>query len=241
MKFTIGIVHGEQTEDWPRFIHNEFLWGMDDYEFIFVGPEIPNAKQNPTIKYITFDEQLNGKAWITKKKNLITEHAKYDNIVYMHDYIMPDRDWYIGWEKFGEDFEVANNIQLINGPKEEYFRHSDWTIDPYEIWALYPEWHWKFWDVALPYDATGLSKLQYISGQYWVAKKSIMEEFPLDDTLAWGDEEDLVWSRQVRQKYEFSFNSHSIVHITKPNKWKPGLLDQSIIKELCEKHNIPFP
>ena len=242
MKFTIGIVHGEQTAEWANRIWKQFVpfMAMKDVQLILVGPEILNAPNRPHLEYIIFDEKLNGKAWITKKKNLITSHAKYENIVYMHDYIWPELiGWYKGWCQFGEDFKVANNIQLIeeNG---EHFRHSDWTINPYDIWALKPEWHWKFWDVALPYEFTTFSKLQYISGQYWVAKKSVMEEFPLDETLAWGDSEDVRWSEKVREKYDFSFNPHSIVYINKAGKWKPGLLDQSILKELCEKHNIPY-
>ena len=58
----------------------------------------------------------------------------------------------------------------------------------------------------------------YISGSYWVAKKQIMTEYPLDERLIWGHGEDVLWSKQVREKYEFNMNIHSSVKIMKPNK-----------------------
>ena len=33
----------------------------------------------------------------SKKKNIITQNAKYENIVYMHDYIVLDNNWYKGY------------------------------------------------------------------------------------------------------------------------------------------------
>jgi hypothetical protein len=58
----------------------------------------------------------------------------------------------------------------------------------------------------------------YISGSYWVAKKHVMEEFPLEESLCWGQGEDTYWSKQVRQKYDFTMNVNSEVKILKPNK-----------------------
>ena len=62
---------------------------------------------------------------------------------------------------------------------------------------------------------THLSKYMYISGAYWVAKKQIMEEFPLDESLVWGKGEDVEWSKLVREKYNFSFNRNSSVKFLK--------------------------
>jgi hypothetical protein len=58
----------------------------------------------------------------------------------------------------------------------------------------------------------------YISGSYWVAKKNVMEEFPLEESLSWGQGEDTYWSKQIRQKYDFNMNINSEVKILKPNK-----------------------
>ena len=55
----------------------------------------------------------------------------------------------------------------------------------------------------------------YFSGAYWVSKKHVMEEFPLDERLSWGESEDVTWSMQVRQKYKFSVNPNSVVQLLK--------------------------
>jgi hypothetical protein len=58
----------------------------------------------------------------------------------------------------------------------------------------------------------------YISGSYWIAKKQIMNEFPLNENLIWGESEDVEWSNRVKQKYNFSINEYSIVHFLKNKK-----------------------
>ena len=44
----------------------------------------------------------------------------------------------------------------------------------------------------------------YISGSYWVCKKHVMENFPLNDELLWGQGEDVEWSKIVREHYILS-------------------------------------
>ena len=70
-------------------------------------------------------------------------------------------------------------------------------------------------ECLIPYEMTHLSKYMYISGTYWVAKKEVMKEFPLDESLSWGESEDVEWSKKVRNKYSFSINSNSIVKTLK--------------------------
>jgi hypothetical protein len=70
-------------------------------------------------------------------------------------------------------------------------------------------------ECLIPYTMTHLSRYMYFSGAYWVAKKDVMLEFPLDERLSWGQSEDVTWSMQVREKYNFSINSHSVVQLIK--------------------------
>jgi hypothetical protein len=65
----------------------------------------------------------------------------------------------------------------------------------------------------LPYGETGLSRLMYFSGAYFVAKRRVMEELPLDERLSWGEGEDVVWSHRFRERYAFSMNAGSRVQI----------------------------
>ena len=72
-------------------------------------------------------------------------------------------------------------------------------------------------EFILPYEEDRLSKFMYINGSYWVAKKHVMEEFPLDENLVWGEGEDVVWSREVSKKYNFKVNQKSTVNMLRHN------------------------
>ena len=58
----------------------------------------------------------------------------------------------------------------------------------------------------------------YISGSYWIAKKDVMQEFPLNENLLWGMGEDVLWSKEVRNVHSFNMNSNSSVKIMKTGK-----------------------
>jgi hypothetical protein len=203
MKFTFGIITlGDSDENLNLVIDSIENQNIPEYQILIVGNSSVSRK-NTFI--IPFDESIKH-AWITRKKNLITTSASFENIVYTHDYVIFEPGWYEGYLKFGENFKICMN-KFVN-PDGSRFR--DWVIWPHNN---------NFMDsivlpnreCLIPYDMTHLSKYQYISGTYWVSKKSVMMEFPLDEHLSWGEGEDVHWSYKVREKYKFSMNPYSIV------------------------------
>lgn len=203
MKFTFGIItNGTSDASLNQVIDSIEELNVPEYQILIVGNSMV---QRSNTYIIPFDENVKY-AWITRKKNIITHHAKYENIVYTHDYVVFEKDWYDGFLKFGEDFKVCMN-KFVN---PDYSRFRDWVIWPHNN---------NFMDdivlpnreCLIPYDMTHLSKYQYISGTYWVAKKNVMMEFPLDENLSWGQGEDVYWSQKVREKYDFSMNPYSTV------------------------------
>jgi len=208
MNFTFGIITAGQND----IVIGEIIESIEkqnipNYEIIIVGNSIIN-KNN--VRVIEFNETIKS-GWITKKKNLITSESKYDNIVFLHDYIKLLDGWYEGQLKSGDDFFVRMDI-IINNNGE---RFRDWCIWPHNGNKM-DQFIGR--NCLIPYDISHLSKYMYISGSYWVAKKKIMEEFPLNENLRWGEGEDVLWSKQVREKYNFSMNENSKVFIMKPNK-----------------------
>jgi len=194
---------------------------IPNYEIILVGQKSticshrPHIENEFNIKIIDFNESMKS-GWITRKKNLITNHAKYDNIVYSHDYIIYDENWYNGWKIYGDQYHACMNKMInIDGS-----RYRDWTIYADHEFAgaeQYSGWNRQKLENLIPYEETDLNRYQYFSGAYWVAKKSIMQEIPLDENLVWGQGEDLVWARSFRKKYKFSMNPHSSVKLLKFN------------------------
>ena len=121
MNFTFGIVtySGHDGKDNLNKVNNIIdaieNENIPEYEIIVVGDFAGERKNTRVIK---FDETVK-KGWITRKKNIITEEAKHDIIVYTHDYIVPVKGFYRGWTKFGDDWDIAMNV-VINGDGTRY-------------------------------------------------------------------------------------------------------------------------
>lgn len=211
MKFSFGIITSIESKRYLkkvlRSIKNQHI-PDEDYEILVVGGD--EILKNEKIRFIRFDDNLK-KGWITKKKNLITEFSKFENIVFLHDYVALNNNWYDGFKKFGNDFSICMN-KITN---YDYSRYRDWTLWTENNHELDNILNKKNSECLIPYDIKHLSKFMYISGAYWVAKKNIMESYPLNEDLAWGEGEDVEWSKRVRKYYNFDFNPFSKVKLLK--------------------------
>lgn len=220
MNFTFGIVTAGGEDNRINAIINSIeAQNIPEYEIIIVGT--CGCQRNRT-RVIPFNENLKYK-WITRKKNIITEQASYENIVYLHDYIILDLNWYKGFLLFGNDFKACMTPMVL--PNGQRFR--DWTLWADDAEKLGLQRH----KCLLPYDMINLSKYMYFSGAYWIAKKEVMKEFPLDESRSWGESEDIIWSFQVRDKYNFSINPNSCVGLLKYN----DVVFNHITREECNR------
>lgn len=201
MKFTFGIITSPGTDVFIQQIANSICEeNIPEFEILIIGGN--TAYDDGVLRVIPFDETQK-KMWITRKKNLLTQNAKYENIVYLHDYIMLLPGWYNGFLKFGNEFEICMT-PILN---IDNTRFRDWTL-----WLDSPN---ATLQRLLPYTVTELSKHMYISGAYWIAKKRLMEQFPFDESLSWGEGEDVKWSKQIRDMYDFKINTNSCVKLLK--------------------------
>jgi len=224
MKFTFGIItSGGSNYTLIESLKSILALSIPSFEIIVVGGA---SITGPNLKVIPFDETCKPN-WITRKKNLITTFASFNNIVYSHDYFQFHPQWYEGFLEYGEAFSICTNqIENLDGT-----RWHDWVLWPdsaTEIGRIVSENR----QCLIPYNLTHLSKSMYIPGSYWVAKKDIMSSFPLDETLSWGEAEDVEWSVRVRKSVSFSFNPFSKVRVLKlkPCAWK--LADQDTVRRL---------
>ena len=129
MKFTFGIITGSRVLN--QVIDSIINQNIPEYQIVVVGGSKEWYYDTVTnylvdkipIEGVFFKEDFKPR-WITKKKNLITQNAKYDNIVYMHDYIYLDDAWYNGYKKFGDNWDISMNvINNLNGS-----RYRDWCL-----------------------------------------------------------------------------------------------------------------
>ena len=207
---TFGIVTSGSPESQgmiDRVVESIERENIPEYEILVIGNY--RGSPNDRVRVLPFDESVKPK-WITRKKNIVTEQAKYENVVYMHDYVALEPGWYEGWERFG-DFSVAMN-PIVNSDGSRY---RDWTLWAFDVGPSLSAIGGKGPTYLLPYEETSLSKYMYFSGAYWVAKKDVMTTFPLDERLSWGEGEDVEWSKRVRGKHDFSINTRSRVKLLK--------------------------
>ena len=126
----------------------------------------------------------------------------------MHDYIALEPDWYEGFKNMGDDWDVCMT-RLINHDETPF---RDWCAwDDPQLCYLPNGRHWA---CLVPYNYSNVQHM-YISGAYWVAKKSVMIAEPLDENLCWGESEDVEWSFRIRNKYKYKMNIWSSAKLLK--------------------------
>jgi len=218
----------------------------DAYEIIVSG-NVPTDKQIANVTYMPFDESVK-EAWITRKKNLMVQAAQYENIVLLHDYYLLDDLFWKGlsyYDRKNPDWKILmNTVWTYEGT-----RHSDWLVNqrymdkvmeayPHladELRTVAPNENGPRWVCGLPYEVDDMTHVQYISGGYIVAKKSVLLECPFNEELAWGDSEDIIWSQDVIQHgYKFDFNPFCAVFLQKPGKWNLYQMPEEVLDCLRE-------
>lgn len=200
-------------------IRNQDGLSVSNYQIVLIGPPLYEANQQVEanrnlgvdISLVPFDDTAEN-GWITRKKNLSVYMCKYDNLVITHDYIALCKDWYKNFVSYGDDWDVCMNP--IRFPDGKRFR--DW-IKFKEVWG---------WPLYLPYEDESNTTNMYISGTYWCAKKQYMIKNPLNESLRWGQGEDLEWSHRCRHTWKYRMNKKSVVKMLKEKRWK-GEMDYS--------------
>jgi hypothetical protein len=228
IKITFGIITSESTSNYLNSIISSIRDQRIDkgsYEILIVGN--CNIESSEEIRVIPFNENHKN-LWITRKKNLITHESKFDIIVYMHDYLSLDENWYSNFIKFGNDWDLCMN-KIVN---KDGNRILDWMGLPDDN---------IYGNVLFPYSYEG-SDGMYIPGYFWIAKKSVMKEFPMNEEFLWGEGEDIEWSKRVLGGFPprwlknlDSFESGKI----KIKKHRYLMNEFSIVKSLKEKQFHP--
>lgn len=213
MQFTFGIItDGNADANLIKVVESILCLCIPTYEIIIIGnTSIRPDKKLEHVRIIPFDESRPN--WITRKKNTICRLARYENIVLLHDYVIFHADWYTGFLRFGNSFDVCVN-KILN---HDGSRYRDFLLFIFFMRAIDSRFESQ---CLLPYDFKLnpiTSRLAYVSGAYYVVKKHIALRYPLDETKCWGEGEDVEFSyRTSRDGICIQMNKHSTVSILKP-------------------------
>jgi len=196
--WTFGIItNGKKKEQLSKIIESIRAQKIPHYEIIICGTYFgPFAKD---IVYIPFSEK-DDKGWITKKKNIICENAKYENIVVVHDRIFFNLGWYKGMQKYGNDFDVLSCKITYAGE-----RAYDWLTQIYPYDDIRSTW---YLGGMLNYDDNDPEV--YIDGGLIILKKNAWRKAKWDERLFWNEREDCKLSMdQHRAGLRIEFNKYS--------------------------------
>ena len=204
--WSFGIIYGSDCQYLQEVIQSIRKQNIPNYEIILVGdssiPEIQNIEGEDIVK-IDFDESIKP-LWITKKKNIISQCAKYENVSVHHDYTKLDDNWYSEFCKFDTDWDVCmTSIKNLDG-----LRFRDWVF-------------WRGVPVYADYYSNPDTSEMYVSGTYFCIKREYFLQYPFDESLLWGQGEDGIWSFSMRDNWRYKCNPNSIVHCCKQKTGLP--------------------
>tara|TARA_Y100001973_G_C5202196_1_gene338719 strand:- start:3306 stop:3980 length:675 start_codon:yes stop_codon:yes gene_type:complete len=182
-----------------QIIESIRMQNIPNYEIIVIGGEDNKFRGNMhDVKKIHFNESIKPR-WLTKKKNDIVKLCKYENVVMMHDYFILHHSWYFHYKEFLSENEYdvcCNPILMINGVRE----YTDWVSWDYPGIPKHS---------SLPYHDWTKTSGQYISGGYFLVKKKFLMENPFNENLIGGQQEDVEWSKRIRNKAKIICNPKS--------------------------------
>jgi hypothetical protein len=194
------------------------------YEVILVGGLVNTIHRKNTI-HIPFDETATPFPWITRKKNVGVNASQYEVVVVMHDYHVFDSNWYKEFEKFGTDWDICIQQQFTM-PEQGSMRGNGWRAGPIPGYPEIPP------SMTIPWDIDCFIPYMAIQGAFWVAKRSVMIETPMNDYLLWGQSEDIDWSSRVvpgwlgqkpeQNRYKIVANPNCVARFNKEKPPYPG-------------------
>jgi hypothetical protein len=226
---TFGIITNGKNDGYlERLLQSIHYQQIPNYEILIVGS---TSLHDPKVRVIPFDESQQ-ENWITRKKNILSQQAKYDTIVFLHDYLYLSPQWYEGFLEFGDRFQICTSQTFYQSGK----RCRDTSLFHY---PLPDKYHKK---ALLPNNTIptkSVNKLLYISGTYYVMKKSLALAFPLNETLSWGHGEDVELSHRLSDAgILLKSNPFSAVFYQKekvPHAFEEELTEE----EYCELESMP--
>ncbi len=207
-KWTFGIVtNGKRMEQVEKLIESIRKQKVPYYEIIVCGTYFD--RKEPDFRYIPFSEH-DDKGWITRKKNIICENAKYENLMILHDRFVLGSEWFEGMKRYGNYFDALSCVQLT----EEGWRAGDWITSCCSglpgVVALLDYRDWDKWG--------------YLDGGLAIIKKSVWRHVKWDESLFWNQSEDVTMGHSLTAKgFLLRFNLHSSCKVP---QWRHGKLPQ---------------
>jgi len=181
-KWTIGVITNGKRDNWVLgMIESVRKQRIPEYEILIVGNTGSAVREQKGVRFVYFD-QKDEKGWITRKKNVICEKAKYENVLVLHDHLFLDKNWYSGMKRYGNYFQILTF--WINSAAERVLS-----------WDVASRGRWPYSLDARDWDASAV-----IGGSYCALKKDVALAVRWDERLFHFEGEDFKFSLDATKK-----------------------------------------
>ena len=182
-KWSFGIITNGKDEDKLDILIDSILsQNIEFVEIIVCGPYTTSKNVTVLSDVTTTDIRVP----INTKKNKIINHAKYQNIVLLHNRFILPSNWYQNMQNYGNNFEVLSLVNIddkgyrVND--RPYFKGQISSVDYKKNGGL---------------SYTKFNNDIYIPGGCYISKKWILKKYKLNNSLHWDELEDVFFSRLI--------------------------------------------
>lgn len=181
--WTFGILTtGKKKENVVKFLKSIRTQEIHKSEIIIAGP-YDELYDKYNVKYLDcsmFREEL---AEISRKKNAIADMAMNANLMIVHDRFSLGDDFFIGFEKYGYDFDFLTVTQMSESGEEFPSIAVHIMNENYGVQVITQKWD-------------SLCDGTYINGGLMIFKTHILRQIRFNDMLCWEQKEDVELSNR---------------------------------------------
>lgn len=221
--WTFGMLTtGARLENVERFITSVEENCREPYEVLIVSPvPLPSIESRRGVRVLLFSEH-DELGWITRKKNLIAERARYSDILICHDRFTLDRDFTRSFADWG----YAYGLAAVRVRLEDGRRGLDWGV-------VSSQNHVYSSGGLLDYRA--YSQYVYVPGGATVIRKAFWRDFPWNDNLFWNEHEDVELCRRVQSAGGvISLSSATVIALE--DRW----VHLNPVIPFCDQHEVLY-
>ena len=193
-KWTFGICsNGSHNERVLKQIEQINAQGIPNCEIIVCGPR-PSEELPKNVRIIDdtpiYKEQ-EVRYPIGKKKSLIVNNAKFNNLMIVHDRFFFAEDWYKRMKEFGNYFDII--MPMMYSEEDRSFKAAgDWKIAEIYNFGKIAE------EPLIPYEE--YDHRICVNGGIVAGKLDKIKRVPLLESYYWAEGEDVMWSAQITNR-----------------------------------------
>jgi len=127
--WTFGILTSGASAQAAEMASAILALDLPNVEVIFCGPRPAGVPNDPRVSAFDLDEP-EPRGWITRKKNLIADRARYDNLCLLHDRYVITPDWADALSTYGPCYSFLTFPQVYYAGIDKQFpqRYPDYQL-----------------------------------------------------------------------------------------------------------------